>query len=304
MTKRLLRNLPFTVALIAAGVFSEATAQKLTPPNPGFELGTGTSANYWSFTNSVERTQQYNTTVSSQPVIVNPAEGQYFLKLTTTANPNPQGDALIAKASIKIPYIGHPDSMVVKTAYFPKIQEDGYRLEFDFLKYDSTSHTSNSVLGTSFGGANSTNWIATSGDFTYIFGKPQYDTLEIRILSANPGQHNPQTMQGLWGIGTVLLVDDIAFYGDEMVTHVKPVSAGIKLNVYPNPCKTTATIETDADITNAKLIITDVQGRMVKEIDTLGNIEKLDLDDITPGIYTGTLISKHAVQSFKLVVTE
>ncbi len=53
-------------------------------------------------------------------------------------------------------------------------------------------------------------------------------------------------------------------------------------NIYPNPATSTVFVETNG---NAQVSIIDITGRIVKEVETTGNVTTISVDDINKGVY-------------------
>lgn len=293
--------------ILSAAFAVQLQAQQI--PNAGFESGAGTIPSGWFIDQDVARVGTFNTTYNSQQYTVNPHSGSYFLRLTTTQDINgPDTTVNIGYASTTIAPIGYPDSFAFNVIYFPEIQEDYYSVAVEFLKWDSAMMDMVPVLstGTSGNSPAGETWGRRSTKISYFGTQPAYDSLRIVIQSASPGQHIPGTFQGLWGIGTTLLVDDFTLiYG---TTGINEPDLGLAVNVYPNPATGAASVSyTLKNSSQVKLSIYDVNGREVlspvNQFQEAGNhTAPINLSTLANGVYFYRLATENSFETGKLTV--
>jgi len=199
-------------------------------PNSGFEMGTGDSISRWTTLYDVKRVTQYHRNDTT----INPFDGTYFLQVTTRDFVVPGDPSIkIGSASIMFPCSSAPDSIVFHSVYFPVIPEDGFIINVDFRKFDTTTHMSSLVQGNGFSGTISQTWKRTAYNFFYFGGKPELDTIVLTIKSTNPGQHNPNTGAPLYGNGAVLLIDNVNLLYKN--TGINEIRGQLNQQVFPNP---------------------------------------------------------------------
>ena len=296
--------------LLALAMLASANAYAQIP-NGSFENGNGNKPTSWRTTDDVERVSTYSTTHGGQTVNVNPYAGGHFLRLTTVEkNVGGQQKAVLSTATVMLPDIGNPDSIQFTSIYFPKIQDDNFRVEIDFVKYNNGQQQV--MMGTSFGGAvnQGTSWQTVTRRFSYPGGyKPDYDSLRIRLRSANQSQHDPQTMEERFGVGATLLIDDLRLFGGTVgVYTINP--KGPSVNVYPNPTTGTTYFSTELQQQGpVTLSLYDLNGRVVRmlanELVPAGKYQlSLDMTGLEPGMYFYQLSAKEGLQSGKLMVSE
>ena len=294
--------------ILSATVTLQVQAQQI--PNAGFESGTGHIPDAWFIDQEVGRITILTTTHNSQSYTINAHSGNYFLRLTTTQEINgPDTTVNLGYASITIPPVGHPDSFAFNVIYFPKIQEDNYSVAIEFLKWDSSMMDMVPVLSTATSGNGPVGdiWGRRTNRISYFGTKPQYDSLRIVIQSAGPGQHIPGTFQGLWGIGTTLLIDDFTLiYGT--ANGVDEPDLGAAVNIYPNPAKNAATVSyTVTSTAQVNLSIYDINGRKVlspvNELQEPGTYTiPFDLLMLANGIYIYRLTTENSIHTGKITV--
>jgi len=73
------------------------------------------------------------------------------------------------------------------------------------------------------------------------------------------------------------------------------------LNIFPNPSSGVFNVQSDNQLENVQITVTDLQGRTL--INTLfsGNETTVDLSNYTQGVYLLQLHSSNVVQTYKLI---
>ncbi|MEO6868287.1 MAG: T9SS type A sorting domain-containing protein [Ginsengibacter sp.] len=73
------------------------------------------------------------------------------------------------------------------------------------------------------------------------------------------------------------------------------------LNVYPNPVKDLLTLKTSFQFTNAHLEIKDMNGKAVKVQSFSGDNASISVNELSKGVYHGTIVQDEEVYSFTFV---
>ena len=143
----------------------------------------------------------------------------------------------------------------------------------------------------------------TSDSRAYVYnlnenGQPNEDFAETGILpiSLQQGDLEVRTAAAVMQNDGKLLIGGLFFNNDgwasdvfvtRINTNVTPnigyndIEAA-KSNIYPNPATSTVFVETNG---NAQVSIIDMTGRVIKEMETTGNVSTINIEDINEGIY-------------------
>ena len=283
--------LPILFFCVSFFTFTGASAQ--TVPNGSFENGTGTSPADWTIMNNVHRISYLKEVMGNGTVTIGPADGQYFMQLTTDSAKKGNTMPQFGLMSINLATTLSPDSLVYNHIYYPLIADDNYVITLTYTKFDSATQKSNFAFSTSFSGSRAdTTWKRESTAISYFGTNPIHDTIQITISSSNPSQHDPATQQGRWGIGATLLLDNFKLINNSATGIFETkVDFGIASSVYPNPASDKVNISFAMDkATRADLQLLDEQGRVLRTMSNLTctsglNNIPMDTKGLNPGIY-------------------
>ena len=308
-TDNLLKKI--TIALfIITGTFSFVYAQV---PNGSFENGINNVPTGWRVMNNAHRITSWKQNTSNGSLVIGPADGQYFMQMTTDSpiagNPMP----LFGLMSAAIATTESPDSIVFNRMYFPKIADDNFLITIMYSKYDSATQKSNIVMSASTTGSKRDSAWKRESSYIFYFGntRPAHDSLFIIISSSNPSQHDPNTMQGKWGIGATLLLDNFRLVGKYTngINEMK-VDFGIASSVYPNPSSGDACITFALEkAATAFLQLIDAEGRVLRNMENIScssgsNTVHMDTKGLIPGIYFYRISSGNKNGGGKILVKE
>jgi len=208
-------------------------------------------------------------------------------------------NTIMSNADYNSPFTGRPDSIV--TWYrFTKGGSDVARItcilhdSFDVSEPDQGGSASHII------GQGSTDITTTIAGWTRIAFPISYNNantpayiLLIATASNVPGSANSNT---------VLWLDDMsAVYNVSTGTDYINTAFNSEVRIYPNPSQGIATLDLGADYNNANVIITDLAGRTVLEMNNLsGQSFELNIDR-PAGVYIVTVASEGKRAVMKLI---
>jgi hypothetical protein len=143
--------------------------------------------------------------------------------------------------------------------------------------------------------ANVSAWTSFSASFSTYFQNA--DTIIIFAFS------NAQMVGGGPNkIGSTLDLDNLSF---TYLTGIDELSIGTAFLVYPNPANSELNI-ISKDENATRVVISDLSGRRVKELEITDEETKIDLQDVSAGIYVYSILNKDGAKllSNKFAVTK
>ena len=145
--------------------------------------------------------------------------------------------------------------------------------------------------------ANSNKTSCTSFSSSIINYTQTPDTIEIYAYS------NAQVFGGGPNkIGSTLDLDNLSFV---YATGIDELSVGTAFMVFPNPATSELTI-ISKDENATKVVISDLYGKVIKEIDMTDEKTQVDLESISSGVYVYSIMSKEKTKllSNKFVIAK
>ena len=93
---------------------------------------------------------------------------------------------------------------------------------------------------------------------------------------------------------------------DTIVVDSCPVSvqdiAGITYSIFPNPASSSFTLTSSGNIVDYQMYMTNIEGKMVRELTLKSNINTIDVSDLSDGIYYIKLVSDNKSIPFKVTI--
>lgn len=159
----------------------------------------------------------------------------------------------------KIPYTDKPGKLTGYYKYFPESDDNGV-VQINFT-----------VLGETIGGGSYA--FTEASEYTYFETEIEFvDDPDSLLLVFSSGGNE----------GSRLLLDNVSF---ESFVNSESVLIP-SLNIYPNPANNHFLLEINEYIEGECLILTDIQGRKIKEIELNSeNPMRIDVSDLSKGIY-------------------
>jgi hypothetical protein len=95
----------------------------------------------------------------------------------------------------------------------------------------------------------------------------------------------------------------MAQYTDPFPVGIPTVSVpNMDINAYPNPVSDLLNVPFPSAIVNGQLILSDMQGKVVKRVNVNGTKTTLDVSDIDAGIYFLTLKDEKSMANSRISV--
>ncbi|MDC0339036.1 T9SS type A sorting domain-containing protein [Flavobacteriales bacterium] len=123
-------------------------------------------------------------------------------------------------------------------------------------------------------------------------------SLQVSALNAGSYQFTYTASNGVCADATTTITVDLID-----CTGVEEAVAN-NFSVYPNPSTGLFTIELQGGVSNVKLSILDLNGRIVYSQPLIKNKTNVDLNTIANGVYTVVLVSDDTVSSTKMIVAK
>jgi hypothetical protein len=92
--------------------------------------------------------------------------------------------------------------------------------------------------------------------------------------------------------------DNSFFYSSIKVADFQKTAA---LNIFPNPVKDVLTLKTSFQFANAHMEIKDMNGKVVKVQSISGDNSSISVNELSKGVYHGTVVQDKEVYSFTFV---
>ena len=86
-------------------------------------------------------------------------------------------------------------------------------------------------------------------------------------------------------------IKPINFILDSAAVSVSDLCKSKDITLYPNPAKNTLQVQLPASFTNAQYRIFNATGNQLKNIQRSGNVNRLEIDDLQPGLYFMEIIN-------------
>jgi len=94
-------------------------------------------------------------------------------------------------------------------------------------------------------------------------------------------------------------IDNILIAG-ELIDDIDEIQTSLNINLYPNPCTTNFTIETDEEIESIEIF--NIAGSKCKEVKVDLQQQQINIEDLQPGIYSIIMYSKTGLIGSKLLM--
>ena len=91
----------------------------------------------------------------------------------------------------------------------------------------------------------------------------------------------------------------VAMFGDDIIIGIKEVYNSTKINVYPNPAKDKITVSTDSPLSNAKIEIYTVSGKLIKT--SMLDKNRIDINELSPGSYIIKVYNNKEIMTGKFI---
>ncbi len=211
-------------------------------------------------------------------------QGTYYVRITTTSTVSPtncDGILMLGYAIGSNFYPGAPVSQkpITINGYY---KTSGLGVGDTVGVYGVLESAGSFVSYTEFKETtNISNWTSFSTSFTNYTQTP--DTIEIYAYS------NAQAFGGGPNkISSVLDLDNLSLDYD---SGIDELSIGTAFLVFPNPATNELTI-ISKDENATSVLISDLNGRVIKEIEITNEKTKIDLETISSGVYTYSIMNK------------
>jgi len=286
----------FTLIISAIVINYSASGQAV--PNSGFEIWTSHSnyddPNGWSTLNSTTSILGIVTVSKSTDA----HSGTYSLRGETKFVGSPfniPAPALVTTGTINtntqsadggIAYTLRPDSIAGWMKYTPVNSDTGY-MEVLLMNAAATD----TVGRAKFFQTSATDWKRFSAAFVYF----SQDPVELSRVNLLPSSgYVPQ-------VGSVVQFDDLEFI---LITGINEKEGSLNFSVSPNPATEELFIKNPYNET-AKMLLFDITGKKVNEINIGLNTTKTNIATYSPGVYLYSFVNKNSeiLYKGKLVIT-
>lgn len=251
-------------------------------PNGGFEnwtnQGTYEDPQYWTGFNMMSMFGAEETAIKSTQA----HSGNYALKLITSISDiGGDGemdtlpgilmlgttDILNGTGTTGYPFTQRPDSLV---GWYKLVSPDNtpFHLEFSSTKWDAGSGSPETIGVATYEGQASASYKRFSVPISYS-GSALPDSIQAFIGTSVDGS-----------VTNELYLDDLGFIYNS-TAGIQEQTAQIRL--FPNPVNTQLSIESDQPI--QQLVVKDLQGKQILELNANTGYYRLETGDLTPGVY-------------------
>ncbi|MDQ3072851.1 MAG: T9SS type A sorting domain-containing protein [Bacteroidota bacterium] len=301
----------FLSILGATGVFAQTYPDI---PNGSFEnwddTGRVNKPTGWDTINHVTRASGIAVTVNGQPETRYSEDGNYSVRLTTTAQGTLANFGVIQSS---FPYTDRPEYLTLKYIYllgnYQSPNQQAFGVFIYMTKWNDTLARRDTILaiGTAMLGGPHYPWTVRSIELTGEWSKTSEnpDTAHIRILSSVGQPFQVFENTSLW-------LDNISFtVGSHTAVEETDAQVGFgSISNYPNPFLGNTTINYAVSAASrVQLSVYDLNGRevtkLVDENKAPGAYQvNFNASGLKPGVYLYTIQSDGYTETRKMIITE
>lgn len=195
------------------------------------------------------------------------------------------------------PYSGRPATLKAWIKYTPVAGDSGEIFAY-MLKDNGGSFETLGVAKKTFLQAVGT-WTEQVMDFNYTNTTDIATNISLVFVTSKSYDFNNLT--GCAGsVGSTMYIDDVSLTGYNGVEEM--LFTGEELNVYPNPTDNVVNISVTENVSNAKLSVTDMNGREISSQNVSGNQFSVDVNTLKAGNYIVVLSQDNTVLGRKTFV--
>lgn len=185
---------------------------------------------------------------------------------------------------LQTPYVGRPSTFKAWIKYYPVAGDSGEMFSY-VLKQNGNNFDTLAVAKKKFLQTINT-WTEQSVNFTYQNTTDLGTHLSLVFVTSKAYNFNNLTFcQG--SVGSKMYIDDVELIGYNGISEM--LFTGEEINVYPNPANSVVNITTTQSISNAQLVIIDMNGREISSQTVNGNQFSVDVNELKAGNYLITL---------------
>lgn len=289
----------FTLLSALLVIFFGVNAQQLT--NPGFETWTNAAnPDGWAtFASAVG----FPLNLATKDT-VNKLQGNASVKIKTDSVQTPQGNLLLSEVvSSGTGSFAPPASLNFNPVYFP------FRPDTLFFAYRySTSSPDTAFISIEF--MNGATTLVSAGlDLT---AAAQWTLIFAPITPIYPNATVPDSLLlqfsssvGAGKAGSTLNVDAVRFGYVSVPSFIDDIRNDIKVSVFPNPSNNVVNIEMSEAVSNATVLVYDLNGRVMTHEFMTGSNHQLHVNNWATGLYTYVVLSgDKAVSKGRLSVSQ
>ena len=285
----------FTLLAILVVAFFSGQAQ--TIPNAGFETwtnpltpdGWATLSSAVGFNiglcekDSLDKVVGANSVkLYSDTIVGQPSYGVVGGQLYTGSGSAPQGAPVFAG----IPFAFRPDTIFFAYKYTTTVADTAI-MSIKMTKNGTTVWAGGyPSLGLPLD--TSSQWVLVYVPITSFYSNSTItpDTLLLRFSSSLQGQ-------GQRVLGSVLHVDQVFFSASAVNTGVNDIANNFEVSVFPNPASEMLNIKSDASLESHQVVITDINGRLVRIRPLTNGVNSIELSDVASGTYIYRIADKN-----------
>jgi hypothetical protein len=244
-----------------------ATVQCLSQkiPNAGFEKWDGESSTFWDLIDW----ETTATSASSAVKATSSYAGRFGLKLNYGGY-----------ATTKFGCTSEPKSL--KAYIKSKIQQnDTAQIHVSFYAGKTKVKTVKYLQHTSVA-----DWTPIYVVFDAISPTIKSDSIQIELFAGKD-------------LGSSFSLDELSFEYESSTQHI---DINDHFNIYPNPITSQVSIEIGNIPNNSKLLITDSEGQLVKDVHHIDHVMMIDSHDLKKGVYFISLICNNTILTTKKMI--
>jgi hypothetical protein len=98
---------------------------------------------------------------------------------------------------------------------------------------------------------------------------------------------------------TIIEGEELSFTTDE--SSLADIKDAIEVNLYPNPAKDKVYLEIKGFEKGVKAVLSDLQGRILKEIEINTERMEIELNSLSSGVYYLKVFDTHSTQTIKII---
>lgn len=288
-----------TITLLCIGLLSQVNAQ--TIPNNSFEnwtsIGTNTSPDIWGTMNNTTALSGIYTATKGTPG----TSGSYYLKLTSKTiggvvvngvAVSGQLDSITQNPISGFAFNTRPAALTGKWQHMIYGNSQG-GISIKLTRWNAATNTQITVATGNvelIGMAMS--WASFSIPLTYTDGLNP----DSCIITMKASGNEPTNSDYLW-------VDNLAFTGAVPTTGLGVFNlASDAVKVFPNPTNQFIHVNIDENIRPSEILITDITGKVVMNMNTNLHQNKLNVAALNKGLYIITIKSDEGTCSKKITI--